>query len=79
MQNIVMSPEQLAEKVAAIRSYRMNSAPFAIAVDGCTQPEGGALVREYGEAGATWWFEAIFGTRGSHAEMLQRIEAGPPH
>jgi alkanesulfonate monooxygenase SsuD/methylene tetrahydromethanopterin reductase-like flavin-dependent oxidoreductase (luciferase family) len=78
MQNIVLPPEQLAEKVAAIRSHRTSSAPFAIAVDGCTQPGAGGLVGEYAGAGATWWFEAIFGTRGSHAEMLQRIEAGPP-
>jgi alkanesulfonate monooxygenase SsuD/methylene tetrahydromethanopterin reductase-like flavin-dependent oxidoreductase (luciferase family) len=78
MQNIVMPPGQLAEKVAAILSHRTSSAPFAIAVDGCTQPDDGALVGEYAAAGATWWFEAIFGTRGSHAEMLQRIKAGPP-
>ena len=29
-------------------------------------------------AGATWWFECLFASRGSHADMLARIKAGPP-
>ncbi|NTV64507.1 MAG: LLM class flavin-dependent oxidoreductase, partial [Oscillochloris sp.] len=36
------------------------------------------LVRAYAEAGATWWLEAIFGSRGSDDDMLARISAGPP-
>jgi alkanesulfonate monooxygenase SsuD/methylene tetrahydromethanopterin reductase-like flavin-dependent oxidoreductase (luciferase family) len=78
-QNITLPPAQLAERVAAIRSQRTASGPFDIAVDGCTQPGDRGLVAEYAAAGATWWFEAVFGTRGSHEELLQRIKAGPPH
>lgn len=78
MQNVTLSPEELAKRVGTIRSLRTSSAPFDIAIDGCSQPGDHALVREYAAAGATWWFEAIFGTRGSHAEMLNRIHAGPP-
>lgn len=77
-QNITLTPEQLEGRVQAILSQRTVDAPFAVAVDGCTEPGGGgALVAEYEAAGATWWFEAIFGTRGSHDELLRRIKAGP--
>lgn len=78
MQNITLAPPQLAERVKSIQSYRSDSAPFDLAVDGTTQPGSSALVAEYAAAGATWWFEAIFGTRGSHEELMQRIVAGPP-
>jgi alkanesulfonate monooxygenase SsuD/methylene tetrahydromethanopterin reductase-like flavin-dependent oxidoreductase (luciferase family) len=77
-QTITLSPAQLAERVAAIRSHRTSAGPFDIAVDGCTQPADSALVADYAAASATWWFEAIFGMRGSHEELLQRIKAGPP-
>ena len=77
-QNITLPPAQLAERVQTIRSHRPGDTPFDVAVDGCTRPDGGALVAEYAAAGATWWFEAIFGTRGSHEELLARIKAGPP-
>jgi alkanesulfonate monooxygenase SsuD/methylene tetrahydromethanopterin reductase-like flavin-dependent oxidoreductase (luciferase family) len=78
MQNITMTPTGFAERVQAIKSHRVDEGPFDIAVDGCTRPRATELVAEYAAAGATWWFEAIFGTRGSHEEMLQRIMAGPP-
>ena len=77
-QNITLPPAQLAERVQTIRSRRTNDSPFDVAVDGCTQPNGAGLVAEYADAGATWWFEAIFGTRGSHEDLLARIKAGPP-
>lgn len=77
-QNITLPPEQLATRVQTILSQRTAAGPFDVAVDGCTQPQDRALVAEYASAGATWWFEAIFGTRGSHEELLARIKAGPP-
>jgi alkanesulfonate monooxygenase SsuD/methylene tetrahydromethanopterin reductase-like flavin-dependent oxidoreductase (luciferase family) len=77
-QNVTLPPAQLATRVQAIKSQRSSQASFDIAVDGSTQPRATAIVGEYAAAGATWWFEAIFGTRGSHEEMLQRIMAGPP-
>ena len=42
------------------------------------RPDNHALPRAYADAGATWWFECLFASRGSHADMLARIKAGPP-
>lgn len=78
-QTITNPPEQLAKQVATLHQHRSVSAPFDVAVDGVSAAgDDGALAREYADAGATWWFECIFGSRGSHAQMLQRIHAGPP-
>lgn len=52
--------------------------PFDVSVTGYTQPGETAIVREYEAAGATWWQEAIHGTRGTEEEMLRRVLAGPP-
>jgi hypothetical protein len=67
-----------AEQVAYLRQRRANTAPFDVAIDGISQPDDGARVRDYEAAGATWWFEALFGLCGSVGEMLKRVEAGPP-
>ena len=74
----VRTPELLAEQVAYLRQHRANAAPFDVALDGLSQPGDGARAREYEAAGATWWFETLFGLRGSVEEMLRRVEAGPP-
>jgi hypothetical protein len=47
-------------------------------MDGCTTPADRALVREFADAGATWWLEPLYGLRGSMDEMLARVKAGPP-
>jgi hypothetical protein len=53
--------------------------PFEVAVDGITRdPSDGARVGEYAAAGATWWCEAIYGTRASDEDLFARIAAGPP-
>ena len=77
-QNITLTPAQVAAGVAAIRGHRTSAAPFAVAVAGCTAAEQADLPAAYAEAGATWWFESLFASRGSHEEMLARIAAGPP-
>ena len=77
-QNITLTPEQVAERVAAIGAHRTDDAPFAVAVTGATAPDNHALPRAYAAAGATWWFECLFASRGSHADMRARIKAGPP-
>ena len=77
-QNITLTPEQIAERVATIHSHRTSEVPFDVAVTGCTAPGDHALPRAYAAAGATWWFESLFGTRGSHEAMMARVEAGPP-
>lgn len=72
------SPERLAEQLAYIHQHRTSDAPFAVTMDGCTTPADKTLVREFADAGATWWLEPLYGLRGSTEEMLERVKAGPP-
>lgn len=76
---VTKPPRQLAAQVDYIRQHRPSNAPFEVAIDGVSAAgEGSALAREYADAGATWWFEGIYGSRGSLAELLARVKAGPP-
>ncbi|MBU7000230.1 MAG: LLM class flavin-dependent oxidoreductase [Theionarchaea archaeon] len=77
---IIRSPEKLREEISHIQEYRARDATFDVAIDGISRPGNKdiELVHQYEEAGATWWFEGIFGLRGSKEEMLDRIIAGPP-
>lgn len=77
---IIRSPEKLAQEITYIRKYRKSSTSFEVAIDGVSNPDGKdrELTHQYEEAGAVWWFEGIFGLRGSKEEMLNRIKAGPP-
>lgn len=77
-QNITLPPEQIAARVATILRQRTDETPLAVAVCGCTAAGDRALTQAYAAAGATWWFESLFGSRGSHAAMLARVMAGPP-
>ena len=45
---------------------------------GDSTPAESALMTELADAGATWWLESLYGLRGSHQEMLARVNAGPP-
>ncbi len=76
-EKITRTPEQLAADLAYVRQYRGSNAPFDVIFMGYSAPTDGALVREYADAGATWWLECIHGLRGSYEEMLARIQAGP--
>lgn len=75
---ITRPPERLAEQVAALRSYRTSGEAPAVAVDGISHQNEVTLPEAYARAGATWWLEAIYGSRGSVEEMLDRVSAGPP-
>ena len=76
-QNVWFGPDRLAESVGYLREQ--GAAPgFDVAVNGTTAADGSGLPAEYAAAGATWWFESLFGLRGPHAEMLDRVAAGPP-
>ncbi|WP_024286459.1 LLM class flavin-dependent oxidoreductase [Cellulomonas sp. KRMCY2] len=77
-QDVTLTPEQLAADVAYLSAQRRTDAPFDVAVDGTTVAGEAGRSVEYAEAGATWWFESLFGLRGSHAEMVERAAAGPP-
>jgi alkanesulfonate monooxygenase SsuD/methylene tetrahydromethanopterin reductase-like flavin-dependent oxidoreductase (luciferase family) len=81
-----IAPEhKLAEvrrMAAYVREQRQSDAPFDIVVDGETAGDGSAgdaqRVREYAEAGVTWWLEGISSWRGGLATMRERIRRGPP-
>jgi len=75
---MIKTPEQLAAQVSYIGQHRIDDAPFEVAMTGCSTPADGAMAREYGDAGLTWWLESIFELRGSFEEMLARIQDGPP-
>ena len=76
--NVTKTPVQIAKQVAYIHQHRAVNAPFDIAVDGVSKAGEYTLVREYEQAGATWWFECIHLLRGTVDELLQRIKVGPP-
>src|ERR671921_32063 len=71
-------PGRIAQMVAEIRRHRTADAPFAVAVDGYSDPGDPTLPHAYEAAGATWWLESIHGMRGSVDEMIARVEAPPP-
>jgi probable F420-dependent oxidoreductase len=81
---IDLPPERLAELVDRVRSERAllghAAGPFEIAVFAWSDagPTGAELVRRYEEAGATWWLESLSAMRGSVADLMARVEAGPP-
>jgi len=75
---VTRPPEKIAEDVAYILQHRPQTGPFYIAVDGITPAAAGSLVREYQQAGATWWFEMLHQMRGTPQELMHRIQAGPP-
>jgi alkanesulfonate monooxygenase SsuD/methylene tetrahydromethanopterin reductase-like flavin-dependent oxidoreductase (luciferase family) len=75
---ITLPPEKLADRLASIKDQGVEGGPFEVAVDGVSEPGAPSLVQDYANAGATWWFESLFGLRGGLEEMLARIKAGPP-
>ena len=74
---VLCPPDALAQSVAYLGEQGAG-AGFDVAVNGTTTAGERGLVPEYADAGATWWFESVFGLRGSHEEMLARVSAGPP-
>lgn len=75
---MIVSPEETAEKVAYIQQHRTDSSPFDIALTGITTADQGAMVQEYGTAGVTWWLESLHGFRGSFDDLMARVRFGPP-
>jgi alkanesulfonate monooxygenase SsuD/methylene tetrahydromethanopterin reductase-like flavin-dependent oxidoreductase (luciferase family) len=76
-QKVWFGPDKVADAVAYLREQGTPDG-FDVAVNGTTTAGELGLTQEYAEAGATWWFESVFGLRGTHAEMLHRVSAGPP-
>jgi alkanesulfonate monooxygenase SsuD/methylene tetrahydromethanopterin reductase-like flavin-dependent oxidoreductase (luciferase family) len=80
------------QDISSIREYvlarRHSPEPFELVATGATEPEreGAQRVRNFEQAGATWWFESIdpwrFGWNGQGAwpaaDMRRRVLEGPP-
>lgn len=75
---MVVSAASIAADAAAIAALRPGPARFDIAVTGTSAGPGDSVPWAYAQGGATWWLEHIHGRRGSRADMLARISAGPP-
>jgi alkanesulfonate monooxygenase SsuD/methylene tetrahydromethanopterin reductase-like flavin-dependent oxidoreductase (luciferase family) len=77
-----MAPEQLREILEYTLTHRPEgSGPFDVIIEGLTpenRKEAAEFVSPYGEVGLTWWIEKIGWFRGSVAEMMRKVKAGPP-
>ena len=77
-------PDEIRQRVAAIRALRDPDRPLDVIVEGETpaaDPGRAAdLVRPSAAAGATWWMESRWQAPAADHErvMRERIEAGPP-
>jgi alkanesulfonate monooxygenase SsuD/methylene tetrahydromethanopterin reductase-like flavin-dependent oxidoreductase (luciferase family) len=78
-------PQDLPEITAYIAANRESAEPYDIVVEGTTpgdQPEkAAAIIREWEQAGATWWNEALWeaNEKPDGAEIVrQRLLQGPP-
>ncbi len=79
--NITKTPEWLAARLTYIHKQRpaaRRDEPFDVAVTGVSPANDPSTPAAFAAAGATWWGESLHGYRGSHAEMIDRVEAGPP-
>lgn len=76
-----MTPREMADVKAFIRSERTSETPFDLVHAGLLSGDRAAdemLVRPYVEAGVTWWHEHIYPGRMSVAELRDFIRLGPP-
>jgi alkanesulfonate monooxygenase SsuD/methylene tetrahydromethanopterin reductase-like flavin-dependent oxidoreductase (luciferase family) len=77
-----LSAEAFGEMVDRIREHRAIAGradeAYDVALFAHSDPGEEAMVDGYAQAGATWWLESLSPLRGSHADLLARIEAGPP-
>jgi hypothetical protein len=71
----------LREMKAYIENNRMETTPFDIVIEGVTPgdrpEEAAAMIREWANAGATWWLESMW-QADSAAAVRARILQGPP-
>ena len=76
-----LTPLDLQEALAYIKTRRTATSPFDVAFAGET-PEAGeagaAIAQPYAGAGVTWWLEGIWPERGAAEQMRERIRQGPP-
>lgn len=76
-----LTPEDLREVMAYVKTQRRAADRFDVAVYGYTpaNPEKAArVVQPWIEAGATWWREGIGDWRGTLKTVRARVRSGPP-
>ena len=76
-----LTPADVREIAAYVAANRTATTPFDIVAEGKTPgdrpDEAAAIARDWAEAGATWWIEALWGAE-SVETVRQRVEQGPP-
>lgn len=75
---MTVSPSRLANSILYIGRNRRRGAPFEVAITGASTGPDDAVFGQYEAAGVTWWLEHIHGRRAPYAQLLSRVEAGPP-
>ena len=85
-QHIPPTPDLIREMTGYIAAHRTATTPFDIVVEGKTpgaDPDRAAkIVRQWADAGATWWIEALWGDPAQSIDLdavIHRIRQGPPH
>jgi alkanesulfonate monooxygenase SsuD/methylene tetrahydromethanopterin reductase-like flavin-dependent oxidoreductase (luciferase family) len=74
-----LTPADLHEAVAYVRSQRQDDAALDVAFAGVSEAATAAtVIQPYAQAGATWWLEGIWVERGGVEAMRERIQQGPP-
>lgn len=83
MQRGLVKPETLPEIIDFIQQHRQADTRFDVAPIGTTpadKPKQAIKkILPFAENGVTWWFESLYSSRDSWAQLKQRVGAGPPH
>ncbi len=75
-----VTPDVIRDVAAQLGRERPDAPGYDIVVEGATDPALGAdreRIREWAEAGATWWTESMWDGGDDPEAVMRRIEAGP--
>jgi len=76
-----VTPAEVRELKQFVDERRSETTPFDIVVGGATpganRKRAAKTVRQFAEAGATWWLESLM--TSSRDKLRKRIKQGPPH
>ncbi len=79
---VEVTPADLEEMRAFIAEQRTATTPFEVVVEGRTPGhdrwQAVEQVRQWAEAGATWWLEAMWFPPNEPEDVRERIRQGPP-
>jgi len=69
--------DRLASDISLVRGHRTAAGEFDVAMTGVSAGPDDKVMADYERAGVTWWLEHLHERRGSHDDLIARIEAGP--